>query len=1096
MGEGAAGAAGAAGASECVDVKTRRKQLQMRLLRRVLDTLEQVTNVSQTHYVSATKSAFLHQLRATSIQWHWSRWRQRRWSRMQWLFGQKKKTSSTSSTPSILDPHFTKGKSGGGGSGNEELDPMVRAVLQQQHATDVESPYVSWLHQVLGYPDRGLQSWWIVAFVSQHCRPWSCTSASAAAYSESPHWLYCRTTGTPLLPMTVYALAAAWLQGEQVYANECARIQSQQAVLCWNQQWWCDKHTGYALFRRDVHSECNAILPHPVVVSGKKDVDPTAAAAAATAPVEKDDVSLQSELGPGSLLSVFSYQSSPVYAPMVAIVHALGVEAAMSFDAYLETVLELTQATMLVKVKQSKTEYEASLSTSSKTKALKYSLYYDQQRQMWTSVFFMFALLQSIPSFRPHSTTSTPCWSATQSATLDQKEDVVQYVCCLLQRINATHRNKLDSPVWGTCPSKDNAVDQYVHLFTKYMDSILAHTAGPPDTHLLDPTTTPMLPIYVRIHQLAAAKQQWLSTTAATSTRTTTTSVSTVTLPSTTHSLTAPLSPFPFKTGVPAQLCSDMLAHIRSSLASQETDVYALSSYSCQLGFMYESRFRSMASTDAHQQQQRQQECVEMVRTAQGLSVYSRFMDVLTHPHSRRITLTESTTSTPTPTDAAATVPRTLLQGGRLSERLCYRIVLQAAHFAPADVRPIPWYLQPIVGKEKPNPKRFQGSASLDDIIASLRKAPNDMFVFDTARTQRVLMAMSRRHILATQLRPLTVALPSPLQSECRRIHHRMSSFVVDSTTPTTTPTTTTEEGQDKTHEEPFDCNRVLKQWTTHWLRCSDKDAEVRAKAVPEYLAWLRDTIRTCRRVVQTCFQEYPAKYAVWSQYTKWWVHKNKVGSSSSVFFHRQLRECVHKWTHLYPSREWSRSQQSSFSATKVTGLQPMLFRMVQLTMPRLVPLDPCVEALRDVYLLSQQLPLSSLSLATSMPGLSSVTEHNTEPDAKTELSTERSTELKTEPESDTHTEWEPDTTTESTLQNEQTLSLSFSLQLWFVCATQVQLLHRLDQHDNQDPHLTDEQRSVLQILREESWQDMVCAWAQEGHLQYTRIARCFTHAQ
>lgn len=112
--------------------------------------------------------------------------------------------------------------------------------------TVVESPHVDLRDKILAWPDFVQKQNMIYQFAQEICR-------HPQLANEDEHWMYCKTTNTRLLPMSIFVLAAAFLFDN--YQTTLDILLRDNGTLSDDGDAIVDKYTGYVLRHIDYSSE-------------------------------------------------------------------------------------------------------------------------------------------------------------------------------------------------------------------------------------------------------------------------------------------------------------------------------------------------------------------------------------------------------------------------------------------------------------------------------------------------------------------------------------------------------------------------------------------------------------------------------------------------------------------------------------------------------------------------------------------------------------------------------------------------------------------------------------------------------------------------
>ena len=106
---------------------------------------------------------------------------------------------------------------------------------------DIVSPFAKYVDVIISYPEIERRYELIVAFCSSSriCR-WAKTD-------ESPHWMYCSTTHTKLIPSFFFQLATAYADGRYEYRIVMDKVLKERKAVDENNITWIDKYSGYAI---------------------------------------------------------------------------------------------------------------------------------------------------------------------------------------------------------------------------------------------------------------------------------------------------------------------------------------------------------------------------------------------------------------------------------------------------------------------------------------------------------------------------------------------------------------------------------------------------------------------------------------------------------------------------------------------------------------------------------------------------------------------------------------------------------------------------------------------------------------------------------
>ena len=111
------------------------------------------------------------------------------------------------------------------------------------------SPHQTLCDLILEQPDFSKRQFDICQFVDMFCR-----EPMVAERDESPAWLYCKDTNTPLFPVSLYSLANVFISGGS-YLEELNRICRIDGILSDDGNAIVDKHTGRILRKIDFVTE-------------------------------------------------------------------------------------------------------------------------------------------------------------------------------------------------------------------------------------------------------------------------------------------------------------------------------------------------------------------------------------------------------------------------------------------------------------------------------------------------------------------------------------------------------------------------------------------------------------------------------------------------------------------------------------------------------------------------------------------------------------------------------------------------------------------------------------------------------------------------
>lgn len=116
------------------------------------------------------------------------------------------------------------------------------------------SPYMSVLSTIINQSDFRKQQSDIIRFVRYFTRPHSPSIDPTTQSIESPHWLYCKTTGLPLLPVFKHTLASIFVSNEGDYPAAVLNMINTNGVLSDDGDMWVDKYTGMTIRQIDFDS--------------------------------------------------------------------------------------------------------------------------------------------------------------------------------------------------------------------------------------------------------------------------------------------------------------------------------------------------------------------------------------------------------------------------------------------------------------------------------------------------------------------------------------------------------------------------------------------------------------------------------------------------------------------------------------------------------------------------------------------------------------------------------------------------------------------------------------------------------------------------
>jgi hypothetical protein len=119
------------------------------------------------------------------------------------------------------------------------------------------SPYQNLLNLILGQQDIAKKNRDIIRFTKQFTRPAIQELLSASKTSkENESWLYCKETGSQLLPVFKFELASAWIatdwiENPNTYRNTLGLLLKRIGDKSDDGDWWIDKGTGWQIVRID-----------------------------------------------------------------------------------------------------------------------------------------------------------------------------------------------------------------------------------------------------------------------------------------------------------------------------------------------------------------------------------------------------------------------------------------------------------------------------------------------------------------------------------------------------------------------------------------------------------------------------------------------------------------------------------------------------------------------------------------------------------------------------------------------------------------------------------------------------------------------------
>ena len=113
------------------------------------------------------------------------------------------------------------------------------------------SPYASLLNLILAQSDFGKKQNDIIRFVNAYARDPKTDSFGPLNDRENEHWLYCKKSNVPLIPIFKYDLAGYFIMKPDEYRDFLDQTISRIGKLSDDGDWWVDENSGYQIVKID-----------------------------------------------------------------------------------------------------------------------------------------------------------------------------------------------------------------------------------------------------------------------------------------------------------------------------------------------------------------------------------------------------------------------------------------------------------------------------------------------------------------------------------------------------------------------------------------------------------------------------------------------------------------------------------------------------------------------------------------------------------------------------------------------------------------------------------------------------------------------------
>ena len=113
------------------------------------------------------------------------------------------------------------------------------------HSETIQSPHEKVFNRILSSSDFVKKQHYITLFVKKFCR------LAIDGIEENPHWMYCKDTNVPIVPVSISKLADSFLLGYDKYQQTLEELRVSNGMESDNGGEIVDKYSGYVLCRKD-----------------------------------------------------------------------------------------------------------------------------------------------------------------------------------------------------------------------------------------------------------------------------------------------------------------------------------------------------------------------------------------------------------------------------------------------------------------------------------------------------------------------------------------------------------------------------------------------------------------------------------------------------------------------------------------------------------------------------------------------------------------------------------------------------------------------------------------------------------------------------